>query len=164
MSRRKRVDEGAIFLIPLRDLGYAVGVLARTSGEGHALGYFFGPRVFDVSDVTANSLEASNAILISKFGDIELVRGDWPIIDFIDPWDPSKWPMMPLARIDECVGKAWLSTYDDKFYCVGENEISIEESRNYPYDRLMGPGSVEIRMTKLLESTNPIGEGDETAS
>lgn len=37
--------KGAVFLIPLRDFGYAIGVLARSDGDGQCFGYFFGPRV-----------------------------------------------------------------------------------------------------------------------
>ena len=156
MKRRKSIDEGTVFLVPLRDRGYAVGVVARISGEGHAFGYFFGPRINGAADADTYSLKASDAVLVGKFGDLELIRGNWPEVDSIEPWDPSMWPMMSLARIDECAGKAWLSTYDDNFNCIGEKEITVDEAHSYPYDRLMGAGSVEIRLTKLLGDAESI--------
>ena len=39
-------SEGSVFLVPLRNGGYARGVVARATGEGKGLfGYFFGPRL-----------------------------------------------------------------------------------------------------------------------
>ena len=150
MSRRNRFTEGTVFVVPLRDRGCAVGVLARMSGEGHAFGYFFGPRIDCRASVDTGRLQPDEAVLVGKFGDLELLRGNWTEAGSIEPWEPSMWPMLPLARIDEGAGKAWLSTYDENFKCTREEEISIEDAARYPYDRLMGSGSVEIRLTKLL--------------
>jgi hypothetical protein len=37
--------EGDLFVLPLQDLGYAVGLVARSGPRGRVLfGYFFGPR------------------------------------------------------------------------------------------------------------------------
>lgn len=156
MSRRKSFANGTVFLVPLRDRGYAVGVLARNSGEGHAFGYFFGPRIDSGADVDIDRLEPGDAILIGKFGDLELLRGNWPEVGSIRPWDPSRWPIPPLARIDESAGKAWLSTYDEDFNCTREEEIRVEDANYYPYDRLMGSGSVEIRLTKMLGNAEAV--------
>lgn len=157
MIHRKCLEEGTVFLVPLRDTGYATGVLAKASGEGHVFGYFFGPRVDSVADANIEGLRADEAILIGKFGDLELLRGNWPVVDSIAPWDPSMWPMTPLARIDESARKAWLSTYDEEFNCVSEEEIDVDDAQRYPYDRMMGAGSVEIRLTKLLEGVIAAG-------
>ena len=62
--------------------------------------------------------------------------------------------MLPLARVDESEHRAWLSTYDESFDCIEEVEIDVGEARNHPYDRMMGAGSVEIRLTKLMEEAN----------
>ncbi|CAN97846.1 hypothetical protein sce7677 [Sorangium cellulosum So ce56] len=152
MNRRIPAPNGTVFLVPLRDGGYATGVLARATGEGHALGYFFGPRVSKASDVDMAKLVPENALLIGKFGDLELLRKNWPLVDALKDWTPSDWPMLPMARIDEAAGRAWLSTYDDSFNCVKETEIDIDTASRYPYDRMMGAGAVEIRLTNLIRS------------
>lgn len=154
MKREKVPPSGSIFLVPLRDHGYCVGVLTHASGKGHAFGYFFGPRISEPSKVNMNILDSDDAILIGKFGDLGFVQGNWPVIGIIQPWDQSQWPMLPLVRIDESKRRAWLSQYSDKFECVEEKEIDVSEAGNYPYDRMMGSGSIEIRLTKLMEEPN----------
>lgn len=144
------IDEGSIFLVPLRDDGYAVGVLARISGKGHCYGYFFGQRVSEAGAIVFSQLIPDNAVLIGKFGDLELRSGGWKWVGKIDGWDSSLWEFKPLARIDESAGRAWLSVYDDKFNCIEEREITVKEAGKHPYDRMMGAGSVEIRLTKLV--------------
>jgi hypothetical protein len=143
--------EGTVFLVPLRDKDYAVGVLARASGEGHCFGYFFGPRVMRAEEVDLNALSPEHAILEGKFGDLELLRGNWPIVGLLKSWDRNRWKILPLARIDEVSGRAWVSNYDDMFNCIEETEISKAEAAGFPYDRTMGAGAVEIRLTTLLQ-------------
>jgi len=93
-----------------------------------------------------------NSVLIGKFGDLELLRGNWKVVGQIQTWQENRWEMRPLARIDEGSGRAWLSIYDDAFNCIKEDEITVDEARKYPYDRMMGAGAVEIRLTKLLDT------------
>lgn len=142
--------EGSVFLIPLRDNGYATGVLARADGEGQCFGYFFGPRVESKDDVDISSLAVENALLIGKFGDLEIIRGNWEAIGRVSNWERDRWKLMPLARIDRDAEKAWLCTYDDELNCIKEVAISTDKAERHPYDRLMGAGSVEIRLTKLI--------------
>lgn len=153
MKSEKLPLSGSVFLVPLRSDGYCVGVLAKTSGKGQAFGYFFGPKVCETSEVDTKALVAEEAILVGMFGDLELIRGNWPVVGAITPWNPSQWPMLPLARVDEVAKRAWLSTYGEDFQCLDEKEIAVSEANNYPYDRMMGAGSVEIRLTRLVEES-----------
>ena len=146
--------EGSVFLVPLRDIGFATGVLARANGVGQCFGYFFGPRVDSSDEVQISSLAIENALLIGKFGDLEIIRGNWKIIGDIPNWESDRWELLPLARIDRDADKAWLCTYDDELNCTRETSISLVEAEKHSYDRLMGAGSVEIRLTKLI-STPP---------
>lgn len=150
MKSRMPPPEGTVFLVPLRDDGFSIGVLARADNAGRAFGYFFGPRVGRESRVHLPSLRPDQALLVGMFGDLELLRGNWPLIGSISPWSRSAWPIPPLARVDEVAGKAWLSTYGDDLRCTSENPISVAEAARHPYDRLMGAGAVEIRLTKLI--------------
>ncbi|AUX47669.1 uncharacterized protein SOCE26_091910 [Sorangium cellulosum] len=93
-----------------------------------------------------------NALLVGKFGDLEILRKNWPIIGALKDWVPSNWPMLPMARIDEAAGRAWLAIYDDSFNCIKETEIDIDAASRYPYDRMMGAGAVEVRLTNLIRS------------
>ena len=152
MKRRRPAPNGTVFLVPLRDGGHAIGVLARATGEGHAFGYFFGPRILQMSDVDMTTLIPENALLVGKFGDLEILRKNWPAVGILKNWAPANWPMLPMARIDEAAGRAWLATYDDSFNCIDEKEIDVDVASRYPYDRMMGAGAVEIRLTRLIRS------------
>ncbi len=148
---KKLPIEGTVFLVPLRAEGYAVGVLARANGEGQCFGYFFGRRVMGPDEVDVSKLAPEDAVLKGKFGDLELLRGKWPTVRLLLNLDRTRWRMLPLARVDEAAGRAWLSTYDDQFNCVEEKEITPDKAAEFPYDRMMGAGAVEIRLTKLLQ-------------
>ncbi|MGK3998680.1 immunity 26/phosphotriesterase HocA family protein [Sorangium sp. So ce1024] len=152
MKRRRPAPDGTVFLVPLRDGGHAIGVLARATGEGHAFGYFFGPRVSRGSDVDMAKLVPGNAILVGKFGDLEILRKNWPVVGALENWAPERWRMLPMARVDEATGRAWLATYDDSFACIEEREIDAEMATKHPYDRMMGAGAVEIRLTGLIRA------------
>lgn len=148
--KKNNIPEGTIFMLPLRDDGYAVGVLARTSNKGPCFGYFFGPRIHSQNEIIYEELNSDKALLCGQFGDLELIRGNWPLVGTIPDWANNRWEMPPQARIDESSDKAWLSYYDDRLKFLGEKCITPEQAMQYPYDRLMGAGAVEIRLTKLL--------------
>jgi len=150
--KRNSPPLGSVFLVPLRDSGYGTGVVARSTGQGDCLGYFFGPRIRNEADVDVSQLQASRAILVGMFGDLDLINRNWPVVGNIPRWNPADWPVPRMARLDEAANRAWVSTYDDDLHCVNEEEISPAEALQYPYDRMMGSGAVEIRLTKLLGS------------
>jgi hypothetical protein len=157
MKRKKLPALGTAFLVPLRDGGFALGVLARADGKGSALGYFFGPRVSSADEAELDSVTPEDALLVGMFGDLELIRENWPVLGEIGGWSPDRWLIPHMSRIDEKAGRAWLSTYDDALRCVNETEIAPTEAPRYPYDRLMGAGAVEIRLTKLIKDAEAGG-------
>ena len=153
MSRRRALPAlGTMFLVPLRDRGFALGVLARADGKGCAFGYFFGPRLSGPEEIRVDIVLPEYALLVGMFGDLELLRGKWPIVGEVEPWSLELWPLPPLCRVDEKVGRAWLSTYGDTLECLTEQEIDCAKARDYHYDRLMGAGAVEIRLTNLIKA------------
>ncbi len=147
-------QEGDWFAVPLRNGGYALGLIARLDGEGRVLGYFFGPRreqlptKEDIAD-----LSATCAILIRLFGDLGLIQGDWPIIYQSNSWYRADWPVPGFARI--AVDERWATrveySEDDLSY-LRELPISLEEAHSLPEDGLSGSGALEIRLTKLLST------------
>ena len=53
---------------------FALGVVARSNGEGGVFGYFFGPRRSTLEQVTSRDAWPSRAILVGKFGDLGLIE------------------------------------------------------------------------------------------
>ncbi|MCC6552145.1 MAG: immunity 26/phosphotriesterase HocA family protein [Polyangiaceae bacterium] len=95
MKHGKLPALGTAFLVPLRDGGFALGVLARADKKGSAFGYFFGPRVSSAAEVRLDRVVPEDALLVGMFGDLEIIRGNWPIIGKIDTWSPDRWSMPP---------------------------------------------------------------------
>ncbi len=154
MARRKiNYKEGQCVAIPLRAGGFARGVVARMDGKGRVFGYFFGPKYLSIDDVEdCASLKSQDAVLVGRFGDPGILNHEWPVIGEIPNWDKSSWPMPALIRIDELEKRAWLSYYDEHdFSLIREEEVSPDLEGKFPYDRGMGYGAVEIRLTKLLK-------------
>lgn len=146
--------EGTWFAVPLRGGGYAVGVAARLNGRGCVFGYFFGPMRSEIPSVsTLKNLHSDNAILVTQFGDLGLIEGEWPIIGDSESWDRKTWPMPSFVRVTEPDHVAFVTTYSENtLEPIKERKCALSEVANYPYDSLSGAGAVEIRLTKLLTS------------
>lgn len=158
MKRKTKLPyaEGDWFAVPLRNGGYAVGLIARSGPSGKVLfGYFFGPKRDKLPTIDeVHGLTATHAILIGQFGDLGLLKGRWPILGGASRWEREAWPMPSLARIDVVSGAARKVTYseDDPNRPIRETTCDPEEARQLPRDSLMGAGAVEIRLTNLLSA------------
>ncbi len=154
---RKKIPykEGDWFAVPLRNGGYALGLIARLDGKGGFLGYFFGPRHEQIPvQQDTISLSSSDAILIRHFGDLGLLREEWPIIFHPDAWSRADWPLPAFARIAVDEGWALRVEYSETDISkpLHEASINLEEARRLPEDGVSGYGAIEIRLTKLLST------------
>jgi hypothetical protein len=144
--------EGTWFAVPLRQGGFAVGVVARTTVKGKIiLCYFFGPRHVTVPALgEVERLRPGGAIRIVRVGDLSLIRGEWPIIGQSVSWERSEWPMPPFVRRSDLSRKAWRVQYSDN----DPNAIEHEEPEHFETkletDSVLGSGAAEIMLTKLL--------------
>jgi hypothetical protein len=148
-------SEGDCFAVRLRDGGYAIGVVARSSPIGKVLlGYFFGPRRdrLPASNAAAD-LSADEAIKVCRFGDLSLWRREWPIIYRPTSWNRSEWPMPAFVRSELSTGRRWRVEYDD-----GDPNHVLSEARlpstaeGLERDSVLGSGAVELQLTKLLST------------
>jgi len=154
VAKKVNYSEGDCFYIPLRNGGYARGVVARMNGNGIIFGYFFGPKINHSADVSIDDgLSPKQAILSGQFGDLGLLNGEWGVVGKMPNWSRNKWPMPPFLRVDTGNSVGVLSTYDEnslKFESEQEIDLSQVDVENTPRDRVMGYGSVEIKLTKIL--------------
>jgi Immunity protein 26 len=157
MMRQGPYGEGDWFAVPLKDGGFAAGVIARTVPEtaGVLLGYFFGPRRKTVPSLRElTGLSASDALLVRRFGHLGLVQGSWPLIGRLGEWDPSAWPTPAFGRLEELRGRAFKVIYDDADpgKRIREEQIDRHELVSLPRDGLLGAGAVETVLTGLLRA------------
>lgn len=154
MARAPKINytEGTCFFVPLRSGGYACGVISRLDGKGGIYAYFFGPKLAK-PEGTFGEVHAQGALLSGHCGDLGLLKGEWPLAGQLKDWSRGDWPLPILYREDIGARKSWISYYDDvDLRFVREEVVDFDQDwyRSYPYDRLMGYGAAEIRLTKLL--------------
>ncbi|NGN63855.1 hypothetical protein G5C51_08025 [Streptomyces sp. A7024] len=147
MARKLPYSPGDIFVVPLRDHGYVLGVVARANGKGIVLGYFFGPPMEALEEsLAARKFEPSAAVKIARFGDLGLIRGKWEIVGRVEPWEPTQWGVPEFCR-DGSVRV----TYDDESLVIcREESIDSNDCQALPQDGLEGAGFVEIKLTRLF--------------
>jgi Immunity protein 26 len=154
--KKASYPEGSVFLVPLRDSGFARGVVARSAPRnGCVLGYFFGPHLASQSASNLSGLEPQNAILKLWFGDLGLLKGLWPVIGRLPDWDPTDWPMPDFVRGDLLrIGQRVLVRYHDSDPSRVLSEEVLESDIDLAPDGLSGYGAVELKLSKILRE-NP---------
>ena len=144
-------SEGTVFTVPLRNGGYARGVVARAAPEGRVLfGYFFGPKLNSPENAVTDDLKPEDAILSVIFGDLGLINGEWNIIGAVSKWDRNLWPMPDFVRRDPIMKRAWRVRYSDSDPSQLEGEEPVAFDTNLPPNISSGYGAVELKLTKLL--------------
>lgn len=152
MPHKKRpYKEGSWFAIPLKEGGYALGLIARQK-KALILGYFFGPRYPTVPTLNdAVGLGHADAMQRMIFGDLELLNGLWPVLGELPDWERSKWPMPNFSHKDSLSDQMYLRIYDENtLEDIGERRISADEARNLPEDGTFGAGAVRIVLSRLI--------------
>lgn len=148
--------EGSVVTVPLRDRGYGVGVIARNSGDGILLVYFFGIRL-DANDLPIDwsTIKPSAAIWVRLVGDLGLLNNAWNVIGTVNPWSRLEWPMPPLARYVDGIGY-YKSFYDDNTLDkIREVRITETEAKQFWEDGMSGYVAAEIALTKRLSRLAP---------
>jgi hypothetical protein len=146
-------SEGDWFAVPLRDGGFAVGVIARANSDGVLFGYFFGPRRTEPPSLDeVATLSPADAVMVRKFGHLGIRQGTWPILGQIPGWASEDWPMPPFVRYEELTGRSFRVFYkdDDPNVLLREEQVDPGADEQGPKDGLLGAGAVERVLTKQL--------------
>lgn len=159
MRSHFRYKEGDWFAVPLEDGGYGVGRAARVR-RGVVLGYFYGPRRQDLPTADELSdLKPEEAVLVTKVGDLGLIRGIWPIIGRGGAiWHRSAWPIPAFGRTESLTGRHLRVEYEKAdFNSVPRiSSISAEERSRLPDDGTDGQAALEHRLTCLIQQTEAV--------
>jgi hypothetical protein len=156
--KRVRYFEGQWFAIPIKDLGFCLGIIVRGGRKTHGgLGYFFGPITKNLpSEKEIIGKKASDAILIAMFGDLGIYNGEWPIIPTNNRFNKEEWPVPLFKRkLDFVEDKVLLIDYGQDFSGLDlpKSEILVKKSKRnekYPEDSLFGYKALEARLSSKL--------------
>jgi hypothetical protein len=154
LMSKSNLAEGTVFGIPLRAGGYARGVIARADKEGTAFGYFFGPKLATLAGKDFADINPANAVLVGKFGDLGLIKGEWQSLGVLDKWCRAKWPLPAFVSETNDVKKVMVTFLDEDRLEAVRTEIKLKDEIANMWtvpDCCLGYGVVEIRLTRLLE-------------
>lgn len=151
-------QEGLWFAVPLRQTGYAVGLVARVDAHHQAAGYFFGPLRKDVPRLEELALlQSKDAMSAGLFVDLWLKNSKWPVLGRTPSWNRAEWPMPLLGSRDGATGRyvrVQRSQEDFSKFRLVEN-VSAKLWSRLPEDGVMAPGVLEITLTNLLVGRAP---------
>jgi hypothetical protein len=150
MKQKRSAVDGAVFLVPITNGGFGIGVLIRSDGKGRAYGAFFGPRVSNASEVDISKLRDEDAILRCRFGDHGLHTRRWPLIGSIRDWGSNPWGLPRFARHHDNPALRYVTAYDSGLNVIEESLQPVDETSNLPEDEQLGSGVVEGKLAKLL--------------
>lgn len=151
--RRRNYAIGDWFAVPLREGGFALGVITHANTDGLLVGYFFGPKLLEVPGPgDLPGLKAADALLICRFGHMGLLRRDWPVLGHRDGWDSREWPMPVFGRHEQLTGRSFRVYYsaEDPGKLTNEERSPYADVEQIPSDGLAGSGYVEVVLTNLL--------------
>jgi hypothetical protein len=78
-------SEGDCFVVPLRNGGFARGIVVRMDKKGRIFANFFGPR-FPAKDIRIVDENEQGSKLFSGFvGDLGIIQGKWPVLGKVKP-------------------------------------------------------------------------------
>jgi hypothetical protein len=145
--------EGTLFAVPLRNGGFALGIVARATKKGRViLCYFFGPRrncipaLFEIKH-----LRPADAVRVILVGDLGLIEGEWPVIGECAHWKREEWPIPVFLRNEPISGRRWRVYHSDTDpNLVLREEPSVVNDEGLEPDGLYGSGAAELLLTKLL--------------
>lgn len=145
--------EGTWFAMPLRQGGYVVGRVARHSGDGCVLGYFFGPKRDTIPRLDElGELAPHSAIRVMRFGDLGLLNGRWTVIGENPGWEKEEWPMPIFTRKDSVTKTAIIIIYDDNNPLVELSNRQIPfETSGIEGDSLSGAGAAETKLSMIID-------------
>lgn len=146
-------EEGDWFAVPLRNGGFALGVVARTNPDGVLLGYFFGSKYAKVPDLgEVKQFRSSDAVMVRRFGHLGLKQGKWPILGRLTDWNRREWSMPGFVRYEELTGRSYRVFYDDNDpnKLVREEQVQPDEPEQGAKDGLLGAGAVEKVLTGIV--------------
>lgn len=147
--------EGTVFAVPLRNSGYVRGVVARLDKKGIIFAYFYGPKINLLEEIQSiNDLSLDQVLLAGMCGDLGLMKGEWPQLGLLDPWNREDFILPRFYSEDEDPGYITVVEYDD--HTLETKSISTKSKAEIDLsslcrDTCMGYGFVEIKLTKYID-------------
>lgn len=161
---RHKPKLGTWFGVPLQDDKWALGLITRTENLPRAMyksvfAYFFGPAVNNWEEYLVNGpiqRRPGERVHFCRFGDRKIVKGEWPIIGQIVPFDSQAWPLPPFKNGPIGGGPDWqrrflLRKHNDFLEPYGpEEEVLLDDPDAYPWYAWDGSKYLQDELSERL--------------
>lgn len=149
---KKNYSEGTIFAVPLSTVKYVVGVVSRKTRSTQILVHLFAS-VFDHVPTLeeVGHLQSADAVLVLRTGGLGLIKGSWPIVGLVRPWERSLWPLPIFFREDPITYRLFAERYNDELKFVSEEPINDTKGMmsHALYGHIIIVNELEKQLTKL---------------
>jgi len=142
---------GKLFVVPLEDGGFSVGLVARQN-KNILLGYFFDtyfPK--QPSEIGGFIVDKNNIFLICLVGITGLKNNEWTIIGDLPDWDKNEWTVPIFKQKDPLLDIYYAIIYDDDLNETSRKKISKEEAETLYKSGIHGSGVVESILSDKLK-------------
>ncbi len=161
--------EGQFFLLPVERGAYAVGLIARAPARGGVLlGYFFGPRRSAAPvEQWLSGLHPQQAVLVCRFKDTSLYRGEWKMLSSLGNFVRPAWPVPAFHRFDGSVTHVpgndavqdWRVEYGDDSLIVPLKESPAHGADlKLPEDIAYDPGLLADTVNRCVKDMAPTAD------
>lgn len=153
MAKKKvKIMEGDIFILPLKNGKYAIGLVA-ISAKNCILAYYFNLMLDKESDFDMEIIQKERTILIQMVSTLGFSEESWKIIGKLDSFTDSVWTLPNFQQYSE-LSKCYYSTiHDSKLEEVSRHKIDEKEaSKLYP-SGMAGYVYAENVLLKLLNTS-----------
>lgn len=152
--KRKHMEEGMVFGVPLEEGGYSPGVVARYFRVNRILlGYFY-PRVNDGGEnhINVGDLRPEHSIAQFLSVDDEYRSGRWPIWGKIPNWSRENWPL-PFFIKDFPLGEGSFVIQLEDFNPFEElsRRLVRDPPKNLPCYSFISGNTTEFKLSRLLQ-------------
>jgi Immunity protein 26 len=152
------LNEGNLFLVPLGNGSYSLGLIARLKEEtGSVLGFFFNAVHNPVTSVDhLLQQKPQDAIAVMKFGYGALRDNVWKVIGPLSSWKREDWEVTTFSYSNDILKKFEKREYDsnDPFHkVVNIIKVKPEELKGIPKDSTFSPVAVVNELNSVLRNS-----------
>lgn len=148
--KQKKI-EGSIFLVPLLNGGYTLGLVARHYKHG-TLFYFFKEKyATKIEKIPIEAIRKDNILWVKQGGDGAFIKHTWPILGVLPKWDKDEWPIPVFKTKDILKGFPIAVFLDERLEEIDRKRITEKEAKQIKWKNgIAGTGYIEEELSELL--------------
>lgn len=143
--------EGSIFLVPLIDKGYALGLVARHYKHSTLLYFFKEKYNTKIKEIPTEAIRKDNILWVKLAGDGAFLKNAWPILGALTIWDKSEWPVPVFKTLDILRGFPVAVFLDEQLEEISRKRITEKEANQIQWKNgIAGTRYIEEELSELL--------------